>query len=590
MKKQTKLVAVLSTAALLAIGASMTSFAATGWAEEDGTWVYYDRNGDKVTDKWAKSGNNWYYLDSNGEMAVDTLIEDGDNYYYVDVNGVMAANQWVAIDNEDAGEDDEPDAHWYYFQANGKAIKNTTDKVALKTINGKKYTFDDEGKMLYGWVSEDNEHQDNTDGEGFTDGLYYFGDENDGAMTTGWALLDITYTDVDNDKYNGIAPAFTDDEDQSRWFYFQSNGKKVHSDNDEKVKEKTINGKKYGFDNLGAMVAEWSADIAEASKNNVDITASKSDSANKKAVTAKYTQQWRYFNSVEDGSKVSRGWFKVVSAEYLNDEKFNDDEDAWYYAKGNGDLYAGEFKTINGKKYAFRNDGRMVSGLKFILDYGNDIDGLSVKADDDGTYPFDTEDDFLKNAPIYEAMGYKCYYFGSGEDGAMRTNKTNITIDGDNYNFFFEKSGSKKGAGETGIQDKKYYQSGMLLSAGSDEKYQVVKKQETTVTVDKVDKKATTYTKIDDATKFLEEMEKNKATTDYKNVLKDAKEDDYINIGSVKKKAKDLKEAYTFKAGANYRLVNTSGKVIEKSKSKDGNDYVYVTDNSGNILGIYVED
>ena len=44
MKKQTKLVAVLSTAALLAIGASMTSFAATGWAEEDGTWVYYDRD------------------------------------------------------------------------------------------------------------------------------------------------------------------------------------------------------------------------------------------------------------------------------------------------------------------------------------------------------------------------------------------------------------------------------------------------------------------------------------------------------------------------------------------------------------------
>ena len=34
MKKQTKLVAVLSTAALLAIGASMTSFAATGWQKK----------------------------------------------------------------------------------------------------------------------------------------------------------------------------------------------------------------------------------------------------------------------------------------------------------------------------------------------------------------------------------------------------------------------------------------------------------------------------------------------------------------------------------------------------------------------------
>ena len=51
MRKQTKLVAVLSTAALLAIGASMTSFAATGWQEENGTWVYYDKNGEQVKEE-----------------------------------------------------------------------------------------------------------------------------------------------------------------------------------------------------------------------------------------------------------------------------------------------------------------------------------------------------------------------------------------------------------------------------------------------------------------------------------------------------------------------------------------------------------
>ena len=142
MKKQTKLVAVLSTASLLAIGASMTSFAATGWVEENGTWVYYNRDGELATDSWKKSGNSWYWLDDNGEMAVDQLIEDDGDYYYVDINGVMATNQWVAIENEDAGDDDEPDQNWYYFQANGKALKNTSDKVALKTINGKKYAFD----------------------------------------------------------------------------------------------------------------------------------------------------------------------------------------------------------------------------------------------------------------------------------------------------------------------------------------------------------------------------------------------------------------------------------------------------------------
>ena len=52
MKKQTKLVAVLSTASLLAIGASMTSFAASGWVEEDGTWVYYNRVGARAPDVW----------------------------------------------------------------------------------------------------------------------------------------------------------------------------------------------------------------------------------------------------------------------------------------------------------------------------------------------------------------------------------------------------------------------------------------------------------------------------------------------------------------------------------------------------------
>ena len=39
MRKQAKLVAVLSTTALIAIGVFMTSFAATGWAQEDDTWV-----------------------------------------------------------------------------------------------------------------------------------------------------------------------------------------------------------------------------------------------------------------------------------------------------------------------------------------------------------------------------------------------------------------------------------------------------------------------------------------------------------------------------------------------------------------------
>ena len=604
MKKQTKLVAVLSTAALLAIGASMTSFAATGWAEEDGTWVYYDRNGDKVTDKWAKSGNNWYYLDGNGEMAVDTLIEDGDNYYYVDVNGVMAANQWVAIDNEDAGEDDEPEHYWYYFQANGKAYTNgDNSKVSLKTINGKKYAFDDEGKMLYGWVEEGNaERLDNSDNDAVikNNPTYYFGGEDDGAMTTGWLEIDVTYDEATNDDYKYTAAAFNDDEDQTRWFYFKSNGKMVKAENGDRTKDKTINGKKYAFDEHGAMVAEWSLNESKltggslASYSSASSRATTSNVINGKAkadTDAKYTQAWRYYNSVEDGSRVSKGWFKVVSAEYLNAGKYDDDEDAWYYADGNGKLYAGEFKTIKGKKYAFYNDGRMISGLKFIKDNGSN--DLEVNADDHKTYPFDNEDDFLKNASeYYEGAGYKCYYFGNGEDGAMRTNKTTVSVDGENHNFYFEKSGGHKGAGVTGEKDDRLYQSGMLLAADSDDKYIVVEKKshlKADGTVDYV-----TYTKLDDAKKFL-----NADGVNATDVLDGKSGKQNVPTGNnTYKKAEDLSEAYAITysdATLEYILVNTSGKVIDsKSKNKDGNDYYYVTKKATNgenaIVAVYVED
>ena len=587
MKKQTKLVAVLSTAALLAIGASMTSFAATCWAEEDGTWVYYDRNGDKVTDKWAKSGNNWYYLDNNGEMAIDTLIEDGDNYYYVDVNGVMAANQWVAIDNEDAGDDNEPEHYWYYFQANGKALKNgDNNKVALKTVNGKKYAFDDEGKMLYGWVkSDDASRIDDTDGDAFKDGDYYFGGEDDGAMTTGWVLMDITYNEATSD--NEIAPVFNDDEDQSRWFYFKSNGKKIKAEGDDIQKGKTINGKKYEFDQYGVMTAEWSLDVKKASDAGVRDAYS-TQATNSNARTAQYSHLWRYFNSVEDGSRVSKGWFKVVAAEYMNYDKNNDDEDAWYYADGNGRIYTAAFKTIKGKKYAFREDGRMVNGLKFIKQ-NNAGEIIGVVADDNTGHPFDTEDDFVKNAPYWNENGYYCYYFGDGDDGAMRTNKTNITIDGDSFNFYFEKSGGHKGAGKTGEKDKKYYQSGMLLKAGSDEKYQVVKTLDAANDTNDSNEAISGYMKLDDVKAFLDEVGVT-STTNPSSVT--------LSSYGISKKADDIDELYiipsTDQDGQNvagkYFLVNTSGKVVDnKSRNRDGNDYYYCVNTSGNIVAIYTE-
>ena len=560
MRKQTKLVAVLSTAALLALGASMSSFAATGWQEENGTWVYYDKSGDKETETWAKSGDNWFYLNDNGEMATDVVVEYKDNYYYVDENGAMATNKWVSVENTeyDGDSDDEPTNHWYYFGSNGKAYKsaNNSDTASFKTINGKKYLFNDEGKMLYGWIGTDGERK--TGDDAWKDGVYYCGTENDGAQANGWVSLEIVDGNYTEDEAWKSSSNVFDDENQTRWFYFKGNGKKITDE-----KGKGINGKKYSFDEDGRMNAEWiiyDATPTTAKTATGSITATQG--------SADYTRNWRYYGTPEDGARVTKGWFKVVPDENLNKGKYDDDEDSWYYSDKDGKLVASEIKTINGKKYLFDESGRMKDGLKFIKFVAGSTTKVDTIASDDtfSTMKFDTVDNFKASANMLLDADYYCYYFGSGDDGSMKTNKQTVSIDGESNTFLFNKSGSYKGAGKNAVDSSKYYMSGMLLSADKDDKYAVIKVDETNAT----------------------EPRYSILTTDQ------FKDEPYVDSATVPT-GKSWSEYYTVNnttaaaAKISYKLVNTSGSVQKgKTKAKDGNDRCY------NLTGekinyIYVE-
>ena len=136
MRKQTKLVAVLSAAALLAMGASMTSFAA-GWEKDDaGIWHYYDSDDEMVAGEWKKDGGKWFYLDDDGEMLTDSWVDDE---YYVGEDGAMLINTWKkTLADEDMDDPEDDGDAWYYFGSKGK--KTTSD---TKKINGKTYFFDE---------------------------------------------------------------------------------------------------------------------------------------------------------------------------------------------------------------------------------------------------------------------------------------------------------------------------------------------------------------------------------------------------------------------------------------------------------------
>ena len=540
MRKQTKIAALISAAAVLSVGGAMTAFAATGWQQENGTWVYYNRNEEKVTEQWQKSGDYWYYLDDNGEMAVDSLIDDNDDTYYVDVNGVMVTNRWVAVDNENAGDENEPNQWWYYFGANGKAYKrndSASGDVSLKTINGKKYTFNTDGKMQYGWVKDgETQYDDNA----WQDSQYYFGDENDGAMAEGWkeiAIRDDQATDAQpGDNYW--------DEDQTRWFYFKASGKK-----EKDQTGKTINGRKYGFDEYGRMNAGW---VTQATTSNTSVK-----DGGKQGI-ATYSNSFMNYSTPEDGARYTKGWFKVTPGYYLQKDKYEDGSDYWYYSDGNGKLVTNQIKTINGKKYAFDNYGRMISGFVVLQmqQTGTAYSQKDIvdKLDDENRY--DTADNYTRfvqaNDSSFRSGELRAYYFGSSDDGSMKTGKQIVDIDGEKVTFEFEKNGSKKGAGLIGMNDHKLYIGGKLTTADSDNKIEVV--------VLNSNNQLITKSSVADALASYSTS----ATQHFKsNGDLDYTEYKFNNLPT----------------GAKAYVVNTTGAMVKSGTKKDGDDYKVKTSN-----------
>ena len=552
MRKQTKVVAVASAAALLAIGGAMTSFAAQGWVEEDGTWYYYDKDGNRVENEWKKSGDNWFWLngDEGGAMATDMLVEDDDDTYYVDANGVMVTNTWVKVVNEDQDDDDDPaEYRYYYMQNSGKAYKaGDSGKTKFKTIDGKKYAFDEDGKMLYGWVNEDDSTlaSDDSDWETAT---YYMGSWEDGSLKTGWQKITV----YDQDE----------DDDYDYWFNFKSNGKKRFNESDSKdIFEKKINGKHYAFDNRGVMTYEWTLTTT-------------SDAAT--------ISNWLYFNSPEDGARATKGWFKVVAPDKDGDDNTfkdysnlenptfakgdaEDENERWYYANSDGELYVGQIKKIKGKYYGFAPEGNkagsMLTGLCALrVDNSGNITKLWDRDMDS-----DDLDDAMNGEGDFDGFGSDTndtlYYFGNNEDsdGALKTGSVSVNLDGDNYQFQFSKTGGAegKGRGLNGIDDSKYiYKFGMKLKAGSDDKYIVAYADGDTGASD------VTVHKIDTAALRRDAVERGQ-NKDGDTVYA------YGTLGSL----------VSGKASSNYYLLNTSGTIVKnKTAAKDGNDWYFYVDN-----------
>ena len=403
MRKQTKLVAVLSAASLLAIGASMTSFA-KGWTEENGEWIYLDSDGERVTQEWKKSGSNYYWLDENGVMATNQIVDtDGDDVYYVNEYGVRAKNQWISVENEDDADvnGEEVDTLWYYFGDNGKAYKADTDNLKKKTCpdatGSRTYFFDSEGHMISGWVDYEND-------------TYYCGTENEGWAYTGWQ-----YLEPDDDLNSS-------DYDDQEWFNFKSSGKarKAAAGLTTTWYSK---GRYYTFDDNGVMTSDWYGLEVASNANGVATGNNGGENAYTSEDGSKGTG-WVY---TENAAETDSYWYYLVSFKDANgivrNIPFNSQS-------GDSNWRA---KVIKSKTYIFNEKGEMQDGLVKLGTEKNN--NLVYK---DGKLVGDT-----KGGAISKPLADGVYYFNENSgsvNGQMVTGKTTVTKDGEDYYYYFEKT------------------------------------------------------------------------------------------------------------------------------------------------------
>lgn len=154
---------------------------------------------------------------------------------------------------------------WCYLDRNGKRIKGT------KTIDGKKYEFNEDGNLKEGWESDKNSN-------------WYYYDKLNGLVKNDWKQI------------------------SGKWYYFNTNG----------IMQKglqTIKGVKYYFNDKGAMITGWQ----------------------------KINNNGYYFSST---GGMQYGWLYLGNTTYYLDDV-------------TGVIVTGE-KTISGKKYRFNGDGSLI--------------------------------------------------------------------------------------------------------------------------------------------------------------------------------------------------------------------------------------
>ena len=455
MRKQTKIAAVVSAAALLALGASITSFAAAKgtWMMVDGEWYCYDKNGDVYENTFCSSNGKEYYVGDDGMLVRSSWVEYDGDYYFVNSSGAKITNDWRLTTPY---EDEDADEEWFYFQSTGKRADNK--KILYK---GSTFFFDADGKMLTGWVTADGNDVVNEENNINKDYTFYC-DETGARVESGWVYTTEPATaddDADADEY---------------WYYLKSSGKVATG------KQANVKGQAFIMgntaDNMGQMLTGWVAAFDNDDDNKIDAYEEidgETDALPVNAEGIKDVYYCLYDEDKADGHVQKNKWIKTWRPEDAYDE--DEDEDKfWYWVEKDGKVYIPEKADADAYKYAL-GDG--------TLEIKNEEKqfGIAKKKINSKDYFFNMAGEMVNNfidvvsTKDTKVIDLGMHYFGGSDDGSMKTGSQSIKDDnGDTYKFYFgtkDSGNEKKGVGITGNKNNKLYYEGHLVAA-RDYKYQ----------------------------------------------------------------------------------------------------------------------
>ena len=467
MRKQTKIAALVSAAALLAIGASMTASANT-WSGVNGTmdWTWVDSQGNPIEEEgwhrgnadWGANSQYYYFSDENGSMVSSQTVEYGDDLYYVDELGRRVTNTWVLLDLED--EYEMPDNEivssvYYFFDSKGKAVHAAdSDFVAKEEIKdtGRSdkgyFVFNRDGYMTLGRVDVGGDiyycvQKDDSNYIELPQGATW--DYVTGQALNGWAKMEVDLLLEEAE--------IEDDYAIKEWFYFDK-GKLYQPANGG---TKTIDGVTYAFDENGVL-GQWTGKTVASNSNanpgpnsTYKVYVNSNDfttvSGNKWEDVGDYN--WRYIINAREADKslIQKG---VIFNYNYDGMDGTDPATGKVFEDGKG--YSRMIK-VNGKIFLIGPDGLMKTGVQEITPatlraWGEDYDSATGKFVWNDTYAYYVPEALQDIATGYAEMmdtafaalkDAKSYYFNfddskdlDGDRGEQLTGKYSYTDDDDN--------------------------------------------------------------------------------------------------------------------------------------------------------------